>query len=98
MGLEAALQTASQTCLPLPLTQAWRRRAMITGCAGMVPPELKSSIERCCPEFVPCAGISKAASVKTFHHSFAAHLPEQSSNDRTTQELLGHSDVKAASL
>jgi hypothetical protein len=44
------------------------------------------------------AGISKRATCRTFHHSFATHPLEDGYDIRTVQELLGHRDVSTSMI
>jgi len=44
------------------------------------------------------AGVTKAASCRSFHHSFATHLLERGQDIRTIQELLGPKDVSTTMI
>ncbi len=44
------------------------------------------------------AGLNKRVTTHTFRHSFATHLPENGTDIRTVQELIGNRDLKTTML
>ena len=47
---------------------------------------------------VEVAGLTKRASCRTFRHSFTTHLVEDGYDIRTSQELLGHKDLRTTMI
>ena len=58
----------------------------------------ESLVQKAVKNTVAKVGLTKRASSHTFRHAFATHLLEGGYDIRTTQELLGHNDVKTTMI
>lgn len=57
-----------------------------------------SAVQKAVKKSAATAGIHKAASRHSFRHSFATQLLRQSTDIRTVQKLLGHTDLNTTKI
>lgn len=58
----------------------------------------ESLVQKAVKDAVTKVGLVKRATCHTFRYSFATHLIEGGYDNRTVQELLGHSDVRTTMI